>query len=116
MPTVRYIARHDDLGAFTHGKLDVPDDEYRKVMSDNTLGVESDSLTFVTLYRSVLRTYETKGVPCQTCGNRRTFVPNPLFRITVDPANEAHECTLRGVVKAKCLACAFAAYVVTLTR
>ena len=110
MPIVRYIARHDDLDAFTHGKLNVESSEYCKVMNESTLGIKSDSFVFVTLYRNVLRTYETKGLPCKTCGNRCTFVANPVFCVTTDPEFANVECTLRSVVNAGCLACSFAAF------
>ena len=110
MPVVRYIARHDDLDSFTHGKLHVASGDYGKLMRDRILCVHSDSDVFIHLYRSVLRTYETKGLACKTCGNRRTFVANPVFRLTTDPEVATRECTLRGVVKAGCLGCAFATY------
>ena len=54
MPTVRYIARHDDLDEFTHGKLDVADAEYDKVIKEASLGARSSSRTLVFLYRKLL--------------------------------------------------------------
>ena len=63
MPVVRYIARHDDLGEFTHGKLDVSSDEFDKVRNEASLGVKSNSDTFTVLYRGLLLQYEGLALP-----------------------------------------------------
>ena len=112
MPIVRYIARHDDLGEFTHGKLDVSDDEFDKVLKEVNLGVKSNSHTLTFLYRKLLQHYEKKGLHCQTCGKKRLFIPNPVFVVTADPEYATHECTLRSTVHARCLQCLFASYTV----
>ena len=107
MPVVRDLARHDDLGEFTHGKLDVSSDEFDKVRNEASLGVKSNSDTFTVLYRGLLLQYEKKGLHCQTCGKKRLFVPNPVFFVTTDPEYATHECTLRSTVYARCLHCIF---------
>ena len=111
MPVVRYIARHEDLvGTFTHGKINVANDEFCEVTKQASLNVQSETHTYITLYRALLLTYETKGLVCQTCGKKRTFVANPVFFITTDPEAAAHECTLRCTVNAGCLSCAFSSF------
>lgn len=110
MPIVRYIARHDDLGEFTHGKLDVSDDEFDQVLKEASLGIKSNSRILTFLYRKLLLQYENKGLQCETCGKKRTFVANPVFFVTADPDYAMHECTLRGTVHARCLQCLFSSY------
>jgi hypothetical protein len=82
-----------------------------KLSNEASLGVKSSSRTLVFLYRKVLLQYEKRGLQCHVCGNKRTFVPNPVFSVTADPDYATQECTLRGTVHAKCLHCLFSAYV-----
>jgi hypothetical protein len=103
---LKYIARHDDTGAFTHGKIPLNSAEYAALASLSTFRPNDSQVlqsVYMQVYRQLLAT--TKSAPCQVCGDLAYFIPAPAFAVGHDA--ECPECVLRCTVHATCLKCAF---------
>lgn len=104
---LKYIARHDDTGAFTHGKIPLNRDEYKSLAPMSTLRAKDSEVLehlYMSIYHELWSKY-TNVTPCKLCGNPDAFLPAPVFSVKHDA--ECPQCVIKCSVRACCLKCAW---------